>query len=300
MSDPAILNKPAYVNLQAGPVQVFDENRTRVTVQPWANKNRADGSTYVVYGAHYQQFVGANGPLYPFPGPRNTQAQAAAGADPNAPTPVGLAASGDRDAAKRAKLMGKMRLTATVEREGQVVGEAPEAFAARVRGELEARGVRSARDLERASSAILLDCPSISHDNLARVRETANLVFAGTDRATDPGLEPVAETTTPPPAANVDPLDPDPAGGDLWDEEVGDDPAEGALEEEEPTETDADEEEEVEVYDRAVIEKMRRRVDLAGVVEESELDLDPNAYTKVADLRVAVIEALEARGEISD
>lgn len=60
--------KPLFVNLQSGPVQVFDEARKAKSVHPWANRNRKSvGGTYIVAGEHYRQFVSKMGPLSKLP-----------------------------------------------------------------------------------------------------------------------------------------------------------------------------------------------------------------------------------------
>ncbi len=72
------MQEPVFVNLQSGPVQVFNEKRRPVRVAPWANRNRQQSSgVFEVTGEHYRQFVGPRGPLFPRP----------AGAGSAAPTP---------------------------------------------------------------------------------------------------------------------------------------------------------------------------------------------------------------------
>jgi hypothetical protein len=59
--------EPRFVNMQSMPVHVYDANRRTVTVHPWNDKPHKEGALYVVEGLHYRQFLGARGPLSPFP-----------------------------------------------------------------------------------------------------------------------------------------------------------------------------------------------------------------------------------------
>ena len=83
------MQEPAFVNLQTGVVQVFNEQRRPVRIAPWANRNRGQDGVFEVKGEHYRQFVSGKGPLFPRP----------AGAESAAPAPsTGAAAGGEAGA----------------------------------------------------------------------------------------------------------------------------------------------------------------------------------------------------------
>lgn len=172
--------KPQYVNLQPSAVQVYDERRHPVTVLPWEMRHKNPNGLYVVEGVHYQKFVSGRGPLYPFPagqgptpGPlgetedaRNARLVAAAN----------LRAQEERlDAAARP---GKLRIAADVVRDGGIVGETQEAFAARLRPLLVAAGFATATQFRQASKESLFSVKGITEANLARVRELEPMLYA--------------------------------------------------------------------------------------------------------------------------
>jgi len=58
-----------YVNLSDGPITVYDERKRSVRVLPFGERAdpRLEGAIFICTGAHYRQFVGRRGPLWPFP-----------------------------------------------------------------------------------------------------------------------------------------------------------------------------------------------------------------------------------------
>lgn len=184
-----IATKPKYVNLQPTAVQVYDENRHPITVQPWAMRAKDPKATYVVEGAHYQRFVSGRGPLYPFP------------ADPNAPPgPLGETADARHarlvaDAHHRTRVEGiqasanraSTRVASSVVR-GDVAGqEAAAEMAARLRPLLRAAGFVDATSFRQAPRHDLLKVAGITEENIARVRELEQLIYA-------PAVEKTAES----------------------------------------------------------------------------------------------------------
>lgn len=171
--------KPQFVNLQPTAVQVYDESRHAITVLPWGMRGKNPNGRYVVEGLHYQQFVGGRGPLYPFPvdannppgplGETEDSRHARLVSQANQRTQVeGLQASANR---------GKIRIAGDVVRQGEVVGETQEAFAARLRPLLFAAGYVDADAFRKAPHHDLLKVAGITADNLARVREMSGLLY---------------------------------------------------------------------------------------------------------------------------
>jgi len=58
---------PRFVNLQATPVSVYDENKRRVEVPSWSMRERIGEAECIVEGEWYAQFVSTKGPLFPIP-----------------------------------------------------------------------------------------------------------------------------------------------------------------------------------------------------------------------------------------
>lgn len=181
-------SKPKYVNLQPTAVQVYDEKRHPVTVQPWSMRGRQPNATYVVEGAHYQTFVSGRGPLYPFP------------ADPNSP-PGPL---GETEDARHSRLVaeshqrtrveglqasanrGRTRVESSVARVAVVDGETREETAARLRPLLRGAGFVDAASFRQAPRHELLKVAGITEENIARVRELEPLIYAPAPKVEEP------------------------------------------------------------------------------------------------------------------
>lgn len=61
---------PKFICTQSSYVDIFDEDRKSITVQPWPERFRAGNRVnlvFVVQGEHYAQFSGPMKPLSPFP-----------------------------------------------------------------------------------------------------------------------------------------------------------------------------------------------------------------------------------------
>jgi hypothetical protein len=61
------MSDQVFVNLQDAPVQIFNEERRPVRVAPWEKRKAGGDGIYSVTGAHYEQFVSSQGPLFPCP-----------------------------------------------------------------------------------------------------------------------------------------------------------------------------------------------------------------------------------------
>lgn len=179
----ATQTQPRFVNLQASPVRVFDENRRAVSVLPFANRNRDPQGVYVLEGGHYQQFVSGNGPLYPFPADQNAPPGPLAPSADTLQARAVAAALQSRSLQERAARdggqasSGRLRITADVVRNDTVIGETHEAFVLRIRQALMLRGIVTVADFNHEPRQTLLQIAGVTEENVASIREMADELF---------------------------------------------------------------------------------------------------------------------------
>lgn len=90
-----------FINAQAFPVTIHDEERRQFVVDPYRENGRKPNAIYVVEGEFYRQFVSTMGPLAPLP-----QEEAVAAPPPPKPAPESAAAPAKAASGKPAPKSG--------------------------------------------------------------------------------------------------------------------------------------------------------------------------------------------------